>query len=88
MPKSNAYGGGNVSLRDLVNNGDYSRIRKFSKKLIEMKDSEYHLGLSKELWQYHSELPNDKKNIGNKKDAHDLSVVHFAISNTTENFWG
>jgi len=79
MPKSNAYGSKNVTLRMLVNNNDYSRLKKFAKKVIETGTSEYHTNVANEL----DSLQSDKK-FTNKQDAHDLSLIHKTLAGVLE----
>lgn len=83
MPKSNAYSESNVSLRILANNHDYSRIRKFAKKVLTVETPETHYKYSKELWEAHTQTKDAKR----KSDLLNLSLIHFALSNSTSDFW-
>jgi hypothetical protein len=83
MPKSNAYSESNVSLRILANNHDYSRIRKFAKKILTVETPETHYLYSKELWDEYNKIKDPKK----KADVLSLSIVHYALSNNKTPFW-
>lgn len=83
MQKSNSYSESNVSLRILANNHDYSRIRKFAKKVLTVESEETHYSISKSLWDEY----NNTKDPVKKSDILSLCILHYALSNSDKDFW-